>query len=125
MHVRRIIAAARGRTTRTGSSRASVSVGQFVAVSELSVPAEGREAAEAAFADRLGAVDAWPGFRGLQVWRDVNDATSMIMISYWDSQSEFSDYMRSDDHRRSHRRIPSGGNRLRAVRFRRFTVVAQ
>jgi heme-degrading monooxygenase HmoA len=100
-------------------------VGQFVAVSELNVPAGGREAVDRAFADRLGAVDAWPGFRGLQVWRDIKDAGSLVMISYWDSQSEYSAYMQSNDHQRSHARIPRGDNRPRAQRFRRFEVISE
>ena len=98
---------------------------QFVAVSELTVPEAGREALDAAFADRLGAVDGWPGFRGLQVWADLSDASSLMMISWWDSKDCFAAYMRSEDHRRSHQRIPGGDNRPRPRRFRRFQVVAQ
>lgn len=99
--------------------------GQFVAVSELVVPDEGREAVEAAFAQRMGAVDAWPGFRGLEVWRDMADASSLVMISYWDSKECFTRYMQSDDHRCSHARIPGGEMRPRPTRFRRFEVIAQ
>lgn len=99
--------------------------GQFVAVSELVVPDAGREAVEASFDQRLGAVDAWPGFRGLEVWRDTADASSLVMISYWDSKACFTRYMQSDDHRCSHDRIPSGEMRPRAARFRRFEVIAQ
>jgi heme-degrading monooxygenase HmoA len=102
-----------------------VRVGQYVAVSELSVPPAGRDAVEAAFGRRLGAVDTWPGFRGLEVWRDIKDPGSLIMISYWDSQAEFTSYMQSSDHESSHARIPSGDNRPRPVRFRRFEVIAQ
>lgn len=36
--------------------------GQFGAFSELTVPEAGRAAVLGAFANRLGAVDAWPGF---------------------------------------------------------------
>jgi len=45
----------------------------FVAVSHLTVPEDGRAAVVAAFGDRLGAVDSWPGFQGLQVWADPGD----------------------------------------------------
>ena len=98
---------------------------QFVAVSELTVPEAGREALDAAFADRLGAVDRWPGFQGLQVWADVTDPCSLMMISWWDSSECFATYMRSEDHRRSHRRIPRGDDRPRPCQFRRFEVVAR
>ncbi len=98
---------------------------QFVAVSELTVPQEGREAVFAGFADRLGAVDGWPGFRGLQVWADATDPCSLMMISWWDNQDCFAAYMRSEDHRRSHQRIPAGEYRPRPGRFRRYEVIAR
>jgi heme-degrading monooxygenase HmoA len=98
---------------------------QFVAVSDLVVPEAGREALQAAFNDRLRAVDHWPGFRGLQVWADTADACAMTMVSWWDSQECFAAYMRSADHRQSHQRIPQGENRPSARRFRRFEVIAQ
>jgi heme-degrading monooxygenase HmoA len=50
----------------------------FVAFSELTVPVGGRDDLEAAFADRLGAVDRWPGFRGLEVWADEQDPTRYV-----------------------------------------------
>jgi len=97
----------------------------FVALSELTVPEAGREALEASFAARLGAVDRWPGFQGLQVWSDVSDPSSFVMVSWWDSQECFATYMRSDDHHRSHLRIPGGDDRPRPRRFRRYEVVAR
>lgn len=100
-------------------------LGAFVALSEISVPASGRAALDAAFADRLGAVDHWPGFRGLQVWASNEDDESLIMVSWWDSEDCFAAYMGSPDHRRSHSRVPTGALRPRARGFRRFHVVAR
>ena len=97
----------------------------FVAFSEISVPATGREALDAAFADRLGAVDRWPGFRGLQVWADPSDSCTLIMVSWWDNEAAFTTYMGSPDHRLSHRRIPDGQHRPRAKAFHRYEVIAQ
>ena len=97
----------------------------FVAVSDLSVPEAGRAAVVAAFGRRLGAVDAWPGFRGLQVWADPADATALVMVSWWETEEAFTAYMRSEDHRRSHRRIPGGPDRPRPRRFRRYQVIAR
>jgi heme-degrading monooxygenase HmoA len=97
----------------------------FVAVSELVVPEAGREALQAAFNDRLGAVDHWPGFRGLQVWADTADSCALTMVSWWDSQECFAAYMRSENHHRSHQRIPKGEHRPRPRRFRRYKVIAR
>ena len=97
----------------------------FVAVSDLIVPEAGRAAVIAGFGDRLGAVERWPGFQGLQVWADPGDPTALVMVSWWDTQEAFAAYMGSGDHRRSHERIPTGDNRPRARGFRRYQVIAQ
>jgi heme-degrading monooxygenase HmoA len=97
----------------------------FVAVSDLVVPEAGRDALQAAFRNRLGAVDHWPGFRGLQVWADTTDPCALTMVSWWDSQECFAAYMRSADHRRSHQRIPVGADRPRPRQFRRYQVIAE
>ena len=96
----------------------------FVAASDLTVPPEGRAALMEAFRDRLGAVELAPGFQRLEVWADQSDPSAFTMVSWWDSRDQFLEYMRSDDHRRSHERIPGGEAGPRPVRFRRFTVVA-
>lgn len=110
---------------RSGRPIGAVTEYEFVAVSEISVPEAGRERLEAAFADRLGAVDSWPGFGGLQVWADAADPCSLIMVSWWDCEQSFATYMRSADHRGSHRRIPTGEHRPRARGFRRYQVIAR
>lgn len=97
----------------------------FVAVSDLTVPEAGRAALLAAFGRRLGAVDAWPGFQHLQVWADHKDPTALVMVSWWDTEADFTSYMRSDDHRRSHARIPGGPARARPVQFRRYALIAR
>lgn len=97
----------------------------FVAVSDLTVPPAGRDALVAAFGRRLGAVDAWPGFRSLQVWADPRDPTALVMVSWWESEESFTSYMGSADHRRSHRRIPGGPDRARPIAFRRYQVIAR
>lgn len=97
--------------------------GTFVAVSEFTVPSEGRQALLDAFARRLRAVEAWPGFRGLQVWADDRDESAFTMVSWWDSETQFAAYMGSRDHRESHGRIPKGEHRPRPGVFRRFRTV--
>ena len=98
--------------------------GAFVAVSDLTVPLEGRTALVDAFRARLGAVERAPGFQRLEVWADENEATAFTLVAWWDSQADFVAYMRSAAHRASHDRIPTGDQAPRARRFRRFTIVA-
>ncbi len=97
----------------------------FVAFSELEVPEGGQDRIEAAFRDRLGAVDSWPGFRSLEVWADLSEPEAYTMVSWWDSAEAFRDYMQSDDHHRSHQRIPGGEGRPRPRKFRRYRIVAR
>ena len=99
-------------------------VSDFVAYSQITVPVSGREALETAFLARLGAVDSWPGFHSLQVWDDLADPTAYVMVSWWAREEDFAAYMGSDEHRSSHRRIPTGENRPRAAAFHRFRVIA-
>ncbi len=107
-----------------GAAAGPPALGGFVAVSEFTVPGPGRALLLDAFADRMGAVDGWPGFRGLQVWADEQDPSAFMMVSWWDSEEQFSSYMGSPDHRQSHGRIPRGEHRPRPGRFRRYTRVA-
>jgi len=99
--------------------------GVFVAFSELYVPGDGKDELEMAFRDRLGSVERWPGFQSLEVWSDLANATSYAMVSWWTSSEAFREYMRSDDHRESHARIPSGESRPRPRRFRRYEIVSR
>ena len=102
--------------------------GQHVVVSELVVPDDGGESAdvlETAFRQRLGEVESAPGFGGLQVWRDSRVANRYLMVSWWQSREDFSAYMRSDAHRRSHARVPGDPHQPRGVGVDRFEVVAR
>ena len=80
---------------------------------------------EEAFQARLKAVDGWPGFQHLEVWADVARPTEYSMVSWWDTPEAFRAYMQSADHRRSHERVATDEKRPRAVKFRRFRVVAR
>jgi heme-degrading monooxygenase HmoA len=97
---------------------------EFVVSSELRVPAEGVDALEDAFAGRLGEVDAFDGFRHLEVWADEQDAGRFLMISWWDSRESFLRYMRSESHRRSHARVPTGEHGPRPVSVKRYRRIA-
>ena len=92
-------------------------------VSELAVDPDGAATLEAAFADRLGEVDHWPGFQRLEVWRDPRHAGRYLMVSWWDTREQFTAWMRSQSHNRSHARVPTE-RAPRPVRFDRYQVIA-
>lgn len=107
-------------TTRTAAGR-----GTFVAHSEIRVTAAGVPGLIAAFADRLGEVERWPGFDRLEVWEDERQAERFVMVSWWADKECFSAYMRSQGHARSHHRIARGADGPRPASFARFRVVAR
>ncbi len=95
----------------------------FSMVSELEVAAEGADALECAFRNRLGEVDSWPGFVRLEVWRDPRRPGRYLMVSWWEDQEAFRTWMRSASHGRSHARVPSSP-KPKPVRFDRYEVIA-
>lgn len=96
-----------------------------VVTSEIAVRTEGADRLESSFRDRIGLVDQWDGFDHLEVWRDLREPGRYVMTSWWESSDHFRAYMRSDDHRRSHARIPSGDDRPRPVRLDRYELVSR
>jgi heme oxygenase (mycobilin-producing) len=98
--------------------------GLFVVTSELRVRPDASQELVEAFRDRAHLVDARDEFDHLEVWRDQADAGRFMMTSWWASRAAFVDYMRSDDHRRSHARITHGPGRPRPVQLCRFDIVA-
>ncbi len=74
----------------------------YVAVSEIGVDIEGVEELRAAFERRLGAVDEWDGFLGLELLADRRRPGRYLMLSRWRSSEMFVEYMRSADHQASH-----------------------
>lgn len=113
--------------TQTLSSKASPVAflpGAHVVVSELAVEIEGAVALETAFRNRLGEVDGFPGHQALQVWRDQRRPGRYLMVTWWDSENAFKNYMRSESHRRSHERVPSTPVRARPVHVDRFSLIA-
>jgi heme-degrading monooxygenase HmoA len=96
----------------------------YVVASELAVEAAGTEALEKAFGDRLGEVESHPGFRRLEVWRDIQHEGSYLMVTWWDDEPAFRTYMRSRSHKVSHARIPTEPAKARGVGVRRYTVIA-
>lgn len=92
--------------------------------SELRVPAGGREALLAAFRNRLGAVESWPGFVDLQVWQDRAADDRFVMVTWWRDEAAFRAYLASDAFARSSERVPRGPDGPRRSALQRFEVVA-
>lgn len=101
------------------------SPGLFIVTSELAVHPDGGDDLIAAFGNRLRLVEHWKGFHHLEVWRDQARTDRFVMTSWWASRDAFADYMRSDDHRRSHARIPRGAARPTLIALHRYALVAQ
>ena len=81
---------------------------RFVTVSGIAVPVAGAAALEEAMQNRLGLVEAEPGFGGLQVWRPLRSGDPYRMVTWWTEEQAFRGYMRSQAHRASHVRTPPG-----------------
>jgi heme-degrading monooxygenase HmoA len=90
----------------------------YVSISRLRVEPELVGDLVRAFRDRLGAVDAFAGFEGLEVWCSDRDPGEVLMVSRWRDRGCFSEYMRSDAHRASHARVPDGLQR--AIKLERL-----
>ena len=77
----------------------------YISMSRLRVPADRAEALVHAFRGRVGLVDSADGFVDLQVWQSDRDEGELVMVSRWRDRAAFTAYMRSEDHKISHRRI--------------------
>lgn len=99
-------------------------VTSYVAISEIAVPPSGIDTLVQAFRRRLGEVDAFDGFAGLEVLRDRRRPDRFLMITRWQSKEHFRRYMRSDAHRASHARIPGGPDAPRPAGFVDYDLVA-
>ncbi len=77
----------------------------YVSMSHLRIAAERADELIAAFRDRVGLVDDFDGFHGLEVWRSDREPGEVIMVSRWRDRACFREYMRSAAHRISHERV--------------------
>jgi heme oxygenase (mycobilin-producing) len=77
----------------------------YISMSRLRVAPERADDLVTAFRDRMGLVDGFEGFEGLEVWRSDREPEEVIMVSRWRDRGCFRDYMRSAAHRASHDRV--------------------
>jgi heme-degrading monooxygenase HmoA len=78
----------------------------YVSMSRLRIAASESGALVDAFRARAHLVDCAPGFIDLEVWRSDRDPSEVLMVSRWTDRASFTAYMRSDEHKVSHDRIP-------------------
>jgi heme oxygenase (mycobilin-producing) len=78
----------------------------YVSMSRLRIPVERADELVRAFRARARLVDHADGFVDLQVWQSDRDPGELIMVSRWRDRAAFTAYMRSEDHKTSHGRIP-------------------
>ena len=79
----------------------------YVSMSRLRVDEDRSDDLVAAFRARARLVEGFDGFVDLQVWRSDRDPSEIVMVSRWTDRECFRDYMRSEEHRISHSRIPA------------------
>jgi len=80
----------------------------ILAVSRFRVANATESAVAAAFLDRPRIVDSWPGFLGLETFRDVKDATVFYLVTRWTDSATFRAWHSSPAHRASHAWMPAG-----------------
>jgi len=95
----------------------------FVVSSEVTISPESAATLERSFRERLHLVEKAPGFRRLETWRDVTRPGVFQMVSWWDDAECFRRYMRSEEHRISHARIPAAPHRPRGTGVRRYVLL--
>jgi heme-degrading monooxygenase HmoA len=95
----------------------------FVVSSEVTISPESEGILERSFRERLHLVENAPGFQRLQIWRDVTRPGVFQMVSWWDNSDSFRRYMRSEEHRLSHQRIPMEPDRPRGTGVRRYVLL--
>jgi heme-degrading monooxygenase HmoA len=96
----------------------------YVTISEVHCQEAGVQQLSEAFRTRLGRVDSFPGFLGLEVLRDRRRPTRFLMITRWDSPDTFRRYMKSEEHRASHARIPGPPARPRGAGLTDYELIA-
>ncbi|MEO8274509.1 MAG: antibiotic biosynthesis monooxygenase family protein [Chloroflexota bacterium] len=94
----------------------------YISVSRLRIEPDRVDELVAAFRARLGRVDAFAGFLGLEVWHSDREPGEVLMVSRWRDRADFTTYMKSDAHRVSHDRIPA--DLEKAIRLERLDHVA-
>ncbi|MGN7720825.1 antibiotic biosynthesis monooxygenase family protein [Chitinophaga sp. 22620] len=76
----------------------------FVAINYIQCNADFRERFEQLFATRAHAIDTMPGFINMHVLRPEKDGEAYLIVSYWETEQAFKDWMKSEAFAAGHRR---------------------
>ena len=80
----------------------------ILAVSRFRIANGTGDAVAEAFLARPRLVDEWPGFLGLETFRDVTDASLFYLVTRWTDVAAFRAWHQSPAHRASHAWMPRG-----------------
>lgn len=86
-----------------GKSKQATTQG-FVAINYITVRPDYAERMESLFESRAGCIDNCGGFRKMQVLRPRSDTNEYLVISEWDSESDFKAWTQSAEFQLGHRR---------------------
>ncbi len=80
----------------------------------VQVPAERAAAFEGSWSQRAGMVDHMPGFQGMEVLRDGQQAGHYLVVTHWDTKEDFERWASSPEFTAGHARTggpggPTGG----------------
>lgn len=76
----------------------------FVAINYIQCNADYRERFEQLFATRAHAIDTMPGFINMHVLRPAKDEDAYLILSYWETEQSFKDWMKSESFTAGHKR---------------------
>lgn len=76
----------------------------FVAINYIHCVPEFRERFEELFATRAHAIDKMPGFVNMHVLKPEDLESPYLIVSYWETETAFKDWMKSDAFVQGHKR---------------------
>lgn len=76
----------------------------FVAINYITCAPEYQERFEELFGSRAGAIDKMPGFVDMHVLKPNKDNDQYLIVSYWEDESNFKDWTKSEAFIEGHKR---------------------
>lgn len=76
----------------------------FVAINYISCTEAYRNRFEELFASRAGFIDTMPGFVKMHVLRPSTPGQDYLIVSYWETETAFKEWTRSEAFMKGHRR---------------------
>ena len=89
----------------------------IVSMFHIQVPPAGVEGFERSWQNRAGMVDEMPGFRGLEVLRDGRTPGAYIVMTRWDSQTDFERWSNSPEFVAGHAQSGQSGAQGSTIAF--------